>query len=314
MPELVKITPDVFPELYEAFLHGDDPLSTRKDWQNIFCYQWEREEDHTGYALFDKGKAVGMIAMAFSRREIDGRQHKFCNLHTWWVHEDYRGHSLSMLRPLFGLKDYTITHFTPCDTIRGLTRRMGFLALSPQLKILLPLPFAKKAAGHCDARIFFDSEIDTSLLPEREAKIFFDHQPYRVGNMMISKGGRNCYILYTLVERYKFRYCHIHYIGDKELFIEKQSYIRSEISTRNNTYYTAIDARLSVGMPLPYSFDFWSPGCAMYRPFDGIKPHQIDNLYSDIVMLRLTPLPHLKHEIRENIDRVLTRGKKMCGV
>ncbi|MDE0865290.1 MAG: hypothetical protein OSA98_15980, partial [Rubripirellula sp.] len=36
MIQLEKTTTDLFPKLHEAFLHDDNPLSTKQDWRNVF--------------------------------------------------------------------------------------------------------------------------------------------------------------------------------------------------------------------------------------------------------------------------------------
>jgi len=48
--------------------------------------------------------------MIFSRRRIDNKIEKFCNLTSWYVHEDYRNRAFAMIIPLHSMKDYTIYH------------------------------------------------------------------------------------------------------------------------------------------------------------------------------------------------------------
>ena len=297
MAELVKINADLFPKLYEAFLHDDDPYSSESDWRNIFNYRWEKEEDHSGYALMKDGAVIGMMAMAFSRRIIDGKQRKFCNLHTWWVHEDHRGRSIAMLRPLMNLNDYTVTYFAPCDRMRALTRRLGFSDLDVQMKLLFPRPAAAFAGNDPNLCLEFDSAIDETRLSSEERKIFHDHQPYRVGALQLREGARSCFVLYTHVERYRVRYCHVHYIGNKEIYARHEGAIRSALMRRHDVWFVALDKRLVMDMTFDASVDFWAPAGGIYRPQEGVDPNHIDNLYSDVVMLRLATMPHVSHEI-----------------
>jgi len=89
--KLEKIQPELFPSLYRDFLHDDDPHSSEEDWKQVINYAGTKEADHEGYALLDGDTVVGMMGMVFSERVIDGKNHNFCNLHTWWVREDHRG-------------------------------------------------------------------------------------------------------------------------------------------------------------------------------------------------------------------------------
>lgn len=303
--ELVEIRSALFPRLYEAFLHDDDPLSDESDWRNVFDYQWEKDEDHTGYALLKDGQVIGMMAMAFSSRLINGERHKFCNLHTWWVHPDHRGHSTAMLRPILGLNDYTITHFTPCARVRALLKRLGFVDLDLQMKLLLPhWPFSKSRLCS-NAQITFDDAIDLSLLDDEERRLFVDHRPYRVGSLLLREDGEHCAILYTCVERYRVRYCHIHFIGAKAIFARHEEAVRSALMQRHGVRLVVVDTRLVQKLCFRRSMDFWAPAHAVYRPSGGVSPSQVDNLYSDVVMLRLAIMPHLSHEIGEIIRRWL---------
>ena len=292
--KVTKIDSDLFPSLYRAFLHDDDPLSNEQDWRNVFDYQWENEQGHCGYALLDGDTVVGMMGMVFSERTIAGAKHKFCNLHTWWVREDHRGRSLALLRPVLKLKDYSITHFTPCDIIRAVTQKMGFEQLSSQLTILLP----KKSKTRRSNETTFDETEILSKLDAPHARILLDHRPYRCGHYLLRSGKRQCYILYSHVIRHRLPYCHIHYVSDQTVFLEHQLQIRQELLQRHKARFNAVDRRLFPTVKFPRSFQFWSPSNAMFKSA-GLAEDQIDNLYSDVTMLRLTTLPSIGHELKQ---------------
>lgn len=304
MIKLEKITSDLFPRLYEAFLHDDDPLSTEDDWRNVFDYAWDHGEGYSGYAMLDDDDVVGMMAMVFSRRCIDGVEHKLCNLHTWWVREDYRGRSLAMLRPILRLHEYTITHFTPCDRVRAVTKRLGFKDLNSQLRILLPQPFTRRRVSARAACLEFDESRIASQLNVIDHQILLDHLPYRPGNILVNSGSRYCYILYTHVVRHRLPYCHIHYISDKELFVENETAIRAALLRRHHSRFVAVDDRLTSDMKFRNSFRFWAPAHALYKS-DTVVPEQIDNLYSDVVFLRLTGLPDMSYELGRRVRSLI---------
>lgn len=300
MVTLEKINASLFDNLYESFLFDDDPLSSREDWRNIFDYRWQTDHDHCGYALLDDGKVVGMLGMVFSERQIADTRHKFCNLHTWWVREDHRGRSLALLRPILKLQDYTLTHFTPCDIVRAVTRRLGFTDLSSQLRILLPV--GRRQTNQCD--LLFEADDVASQLNADERRIFDDHQPYRLGHLVIESGGARCYVLYSHVVRHRLPYCHIHYIGNLDLFARHELAVRRELLQRHAARFVAIDERLIPSLRLRRSFRFWAPANAMFKS-PTLRPDQIDNLYSDVVFLRLTTLPDISHELRQRVGKVL---------
>lgn len=305
MKRLVEITPDLFPRLYTTFLHDDDPFSDEEDWRRVFHYNWQRPEEHTGYALLDGDDVVGMMAMAFKERPVDGRPHRFCNLHTWWVHPDHRGHSAAMLRPLLGLRDHTVTHLTPCDRVRGLLARLGFEPLDQQMKVLLPLSPAR-APG---VRIDFGDAIERDALSPLEREILRDHEPYHVDFAHLRTNAGDCLVVYTCVERYRVRYCHIHHFSDAEVFAAHEEALRAAILRRHPVRLVMVDARLVRGMEFSRSFDFWAPAHGCVRTAGAVTPDRVDNLYTDVVMLRLAVMPHITHEVEKIVRRHFKLGE-----
>ena len=301
---LEKIQSPLFSNLYDSFLVDDDPLSDEQDWRNVFDYQYETDEDYCGYALLEEGKVVGMLGMIFSRRTIDGATRKFCNLHTWWVREDHRGRSLALLRPILKFDDYTITHFTPCDTIRAVTKRLGFKELSSQLKILLPFCISKQKQRSNDSLLTYDVLEIEERVAEQEKKILQHHKPYGCGHLLISEGNESCYLLYTHVIRHRMPYCHIQYISNKSVFERNEGSIRSSLLNNHKAKFVAIDTRLVANMKFPCSFDFWAPANALFKS-SNVQADQIDNLYSDVVFLKLTTLPDMSHQIKTFANRFL---------
>lgn len=306
MVSLEKIQSPLFSNLYDSFLRDDDPLSSEQDWRNVFDYAWQTDHDHCGYALLDEGKVVGMIGMVFSERLIDGATRKFCNLHTWWVREDHRGRSLALLRPILKLDDYTITHFTPDVEVRAVAKRLGFRDLNSQLKILLPiakdqrLPDSRESIG----REFIDDDrAIEDRLAAHDKRILVDHRPYGIGHLLIADGNESCYLLYTHVVRHRLPYCHIHYISNHRQFAKHERAIRAWLLGKHKARFIALDCRVAPDTKYPRSFSFWAPAAALYKS-SLVEPDQIDNLYSDVVFLKLTTLPDISYEVRQRVRRL----------
>jgi hypothetical protein len=297
MVRLEKIQSSLFRNLHRSFLRDDDPLSNEQDWRNLFDYQWETAFDHCGYALLDDGDVVvGMIGMVFSERLIDGETRKFCNLHTWWVRDDHRGRSLALMRPVLKLDDYTITHLSPDDAVRAVARRLGFTDLSSQLKILLPISKDKRALD--DGLLTYDDHTFEGELAEHDRKILVDHRPCDVGHLWIDSDD-GCYVLYTYVVRHRLPYCHIHYVGNKAVFAKHEETVRASLLRNHRARFVALDCRLvPPESTLRRSFSFWAPTDGLYKS-SAVRPDQIDNLYSDVVFLKLTVLPDISHQIRQ---------------
>lgn len=307
MLRVEKITSALFPKLYGAFLHDDDPLSGEQDWRNVFDYAWDLGEGYCGYALLDGAEVVGMLGMIFSERLIDGALQRFCNLHTWWVREDHRGHSLLLLRPVLRLQGYTVTHFTPCDRIRAVTKRLGFQDLDLHLKILLPVGLP--SSQDYDCTIFDDEEVIQRRLPECQQRILQDHRPYRCGHLLLTSGHEHCYLLYTHVVRHRLPYCHIHYASNHEFFLRHERSVRAALHRRHRSWFTAVDQRIFPEANFRASFQSWAPSHALYKS-THVTPSQIDHLYSDVTFLRLTVLPDMSHELSRIARRLWPTARR----
>ena len=305
MVTLERIDSALFPKLHDAFLADDDPLSGEAEWRGVFDYAWETPEGHRGYALLDGGEVVGMLGMIFSRRVIDGREEAFCNLHTWWVREDRRGHSLMLLRPVTALRGYTVTHFTPCDRVRAVCRRLGFADLSSRLTILPP--WGRGGGDPGPAALSFDADGIAGRVSDADRKILDDHRPYRCGHLLVEEGGEHCYVLYTHVVRHRLPYVHVHYFSDRGLFARREPAIRAALLGRHDARFVAVDTRLVGEMPLRRGFRFWAPANGLFKSA-RVRPDQVDNLYSDVVLLDLTTLPDLTHEVGARVRRLFGRG------
>lgn len=311
MVALEKIDSSLFAKLYEAFLFDDDPLSDEQHWRKVFDYPWDTGEGHCGYALLDGDEVVGMLGMVFSERLIGGSIKRFCNLHTWWVREDQRGHSLKLLQPLARLNEYTVTHFTPCDTIRAITGRLGFTPLCSQLKILLPNRMIHRSQRA--PAMTFDADEIVDAVGQTDQRILCDHRPFGCGNLLLREGGEHCYLLYTHVIRHRLPYCHVHYISNRELFLKHELAVRGALLKQHPARFVAIDTRLAADIKFPRSFNFWAPAHAVYRSAD-VRPEQVDNLYSDIVFLNLTALPDISHQLGEMARRMWPSSRRRVAV
>jgi hypothetical protein len=170
--------------------------------------------------------------------------------------------------------------------------------LNSQLTILPPLgPFPTWHQTD-EFEVTFDMQIIEQRLSNCENTLFADHRPYGIGHLLVSGANEHCYVIYTHVKRHRLPYCHIHYVGNKELFASKERAIRTSLLKRHKAMFVAIDARLVQDIKIPLSFNFWAPSHALCKTAD-VLPEQIDNLYSDVVFLKLTTLPDISHELRQ---------------
>jgi hypothetical protein len=275
---------EVFP-----LLQALDGLLTENYWRNIFNYNWNNGEEYCGYGLFDGKEIVGFVGLIFSDRVIENKTEHFCNMSTVIVKQQYRAYSLFLLQPVLKLKNNTITDLTPSSAVCRLLQRLGFKELDSRLKILIPFKTFKRGR---EANVSFtqDKELIENTLKGEELKVFQDHLPYKCGHLLTYAGSGHCYVIYTKVKSAQLPYCHIQYISDLTLFSKTSMTIRSEIAKEGKTAFVFVDSRLVKGVKLPFSCVLPFRWPRFYKS-SGLKPEQIDNLYSENILLNLSNIP-----------------------
>jgi hypothetical protein len=284
---------DIIDILTDYWGKGND-----EKWMQLFEYQWERDETHCGLILVDGNRTVGFLGMIFSRRRINDKVEKFCNLTSWFVHKDYRSRALSLILPLHAMKDYTITDLTPAKNVYRIQNKLGFKDLDSKGRILLPFGCRLARPKPSDIRVIHDpAEIEKKLQGDH-LTIFNDHKIFRCFHFVLTGKKRYCYLIYSKLKRKRIPYAHVHYISDRDLFALAYREIRKSILSHCRAYFILIDSRLVDQLKLPFSF------CLPYRApkqylSSTLKPGQIDNLYSELILLDLKTHPRLKYLIRD---------------
>ncbi|NEP60426.1 MAG: GNAT family N-acetyltransferase [Symploca sp. SIO2G7] len=302
MVSLQKLDASMFDKVY-PLLQELDPSLTEHTWQSLFNYRWSREEDYCGYGLFDDQKIVGFIGLLFSKRVINHKVEHFCNLTSWVVKEEYRDHSLSMMLPILRLKNHTITDLSAIDKVVRISKRLGFKELDSKIKVLLSLGIFKSKFFAKNLRFSQDKDIISKTLKDNDLQLFQDHLPYpHCGHLLAYNSSDYCYVIYTVVDKYELSHCYIHYISNPELFSKYSLGIRAKIAKSGHTSIVVVDSRMVRGLRLPLSYEL-SLLTKLYKS-TSLRAEQIDNLYSELMLLNFTTLPinfrELLHKLKLN--------------
>jgi len=265
--------------------------------KKVFGYQWERDETHCGLILMDGDRTVGFLGMIFSRRLINDKVEKFCNLTSWFVCKDYRSRAIFLILPLRAMKDYTITDLTPSKNVYKIQNKLGFKDLETKGRLLLPFGRRLFQPKYSPINLTHDLAAIQQKLEGQNQKIFNDHKHYPCFHFLLTGKDRCCYIIYTILRRRRIQHAHLHYISDPDLFALTYRDIRKSILSHAKARFLLIDSRLVKNKKLPLSI------CLPYRApkqyiSSTLKPEQIDNLYSELVMLNLRTQPRLKYLTR----------------
>lgn len=283
-----EATPEMFPQVHELLrqFNVNNPSITREDWQSLFTYPWRSPDDPLGFVLVDDGKIVGYLGAICSRRVIAGRQEKFCNITSWVTDKNHRQQAIMLLTPILKLTDHTITNQTPAKHIHPLFTKLGFQELERKRVILFPFPEFKRLVTPSSFRATTDKNLIAKILKEPDATIFKDHLPLKCGHLLIYNDQGYSYALFTKTKGRKYHFSHVHYISNKPVFFANLNVVRFHLLWANRALFTMIDSRFVGDAKIPHSRLVEWASATLYKSAT-LKPGQIDNLYSELILLHL---------------------------
>lgn len=273
-------------------------------WRRLFDIQWERSSHHCGYGLFDDDTPVGYLGMIFSQRWIDRQKHDFCHLTSWIMRPDYRSHSLSMMMPVMRLKNHTVVDLSASETVVKLSSRLGFQYLDQTIDVLFP---DLRRGNHPSAEtlhFYSGNEISPLQLSSADKKIFLDHLPYQnCCQLVLAVNQEYCHLAYTRSSDLGIPFAHIQFVSNVDLFRRYQAQICRRIARESRVHLIAIDTRLRSSQELTFSVQMPMKSPRLYRS-EILKKEQIDNLYSEYVVLSLNTDLGIRQQILERFPMV----------
>lgn len=259
------------------FLHTHlDPRLTAQQWAGSLRPTWETEEADHGFLLRSGDDVVGVYCAFYVLRNLAGRTEKFCNLAAWCVRDDYRAHSLRLLRAMLAQPGYTFTDLSPSGNVVPINERLGFVRLDTSGALVANLPWS--AAG----RVLTAPSAVQAALGERDRQIHRDHtRAAAARHVVVVAGGRTCYIVYRRVRRRRLPlFARVLYVSDPEVFRSVAGRFRRHLLWRHAIPFTLVERRVS-GAPPWHAVALRSPRPAMVRS-SSVEPVEVDYLYSEL--------------------------------
>jgi hypothetical protein len=259
---------------------------------NLFQHEWT-DEDYCGYALFDSFKIVGFLGMIFSKRTINNKTERFCNLTTWIVREEYRDQSLSLLLPITKLKNYTLTDLSPSRKVYIIQKKLGFQDLDKKMRILLPILCNSRKITRESLSFAENGDVLRNRLKDDDLKLYNDHLCYSSKFLLAHGRGDYCFIIYTMIKIRFIPICYIQYISNVKMFCENHHAIRNNMAKMSKIPIAIVDSRLIRDTKVERSFDFPLASYKLYKS-PNLRPYDIDNLYSELILFNIGTLPGLR--------------------
>lgn len=281
-----------FEEVHDTFLAGENLHDSPEDYRPLFSTQWARNSEACGFVLEEAGRLVGVLGTLFSERLIEGRTERFCNLHTWFVEEEYRSYSMALMRPVTRMRDCTITDLSPSQAVVQISRRLGFQELDSRLTMLLPV---RSRSG--TSLMFSEAALDDDSLGESDRAILRDHAHLPCEGLWARNStGQGCLIIHRTIPQ-RFRYCYLHYVSNWDFFKDHSIAIRRELARRSGCRLVAINRRSIDPNRLPRSLTL-PVGIPQLYKSHSVEPTNIDSLYSEVLINNWPLVPNLRAGMR----------------
>jgi len=285
-----KAAIDDFEQVYPLLLDFNNLKISREQWENLFSDYWNFQEGYCGYKLLDGSDVVGFIAYIFSRKHINGKWEKFCNLSSWIVKEKYRSSSIELLYTLKNLWDYTLISFTPAiSSYKASTKLFKFKVLD-RYEVIIPalptLPGLLKRKCKIISHYPRQPGKMVEYLPDYEKKVFNDHVNFDCHHLVVTTDRGNLYLIFKRVYKRHMPFAKLYFLSDPDLFLKHLDELRFRVPLALKTAGMVIDSRFLKDrhFRLVKSKAFYMP---MLYKSDHLQPHEIDYLYSEFFLLGL---------------------------
>lgn len=282
MIRVERATPADFESVLPLLERFNNPAIKREQWRTLFFPPWSCDDDLRGFVLRDVEKTTGFFGVIPSEREVAGHRERFANLTSWVTLPEHRNHALRLFQAVATIEGRTLTCMTPLTATYPFYRRFGFQDLESQIRILLPVPSPRgfAASATSDPR-----RIERALSgPARE--VFEHHRGANCRHLLIHDGARNCHVVFTRKKGRRFYFAHVHGISDREMFIEKIECVRIRLALAARTPFVMIESRWLGGVVPPWSRAANVGQVPVFKSAT-LRAEQIDNLYSEMVLLPL---------------------------
>ncbi len=252
-------------------IHLDADVSAAR-WARAIDVPWSPE---LGFMLTDGDDVVGAQLAWRSQRTVGGRDEPFCNLGSWCVLPDYRGHSLRLLRAALADRACTYTDLSPRPEVVAINERLGFEHLDTTTALMPNLPWPVRGDVTSDP-----AELERTLtgVPLQRWRDHAGAEPAR--HVLLRRGGAWCYVMLRLERRRGLCVASVLYASNPELLRSMARALARHLLLRHRAVATLVEERIA-GRPWP-AVTLRRTQPKMVRS-SRLGPADADDLYSELV-------------------------------
>ncbi|WP_203416530.1 hypothetical protein [Jiangella ureilytica] len=267
------------------FLHQHlNPRVSADAWSLLLAPPWKADAPNHGFQLLDGDRIVGVYAAVYSEREIGGEPVPFCNLAAFCVLEEYRPHSLRLVRALLGQKGFVFTDLSPSGNVIALNERLGFQRLDTATTLVANLP---RPAGR-GTRVTTAPAVLDRVLTGRDAEVYRDHrQAPAAQHLLVGRDGAHGYLMFRRDRRKRLPLfaTPLYAGGDAGCLEAAWPAVAAHLLLRHGLPLTLAERRILGFTPGGPGRVLAQPRPKMFRA-EHVGPESIDHLYSELTLVR----------------------------
>ncbi|MBF0195575.1 MAG: hypothetical protein HQL71_13520 [Magnetococcales bacterium] len=266
----------VYPLLVSSFSGSN--AHSRTKWKQLFSNLWGDTSNHCGYMMINDNQVIGYLGGLFSKQNIRGIPHTFCNLTTWIVDHEHRQGSIYLLLPFLKYSNTTLTCMSASKPVAKILLKMGFQEISGDFKIILPLPLSRGD--------LFDNHDDIqSIISGPEEKIYYDHRSTPCHSMVFKSSSGTFYILVGRVIRHGVPFIRLYYTSDPSQFAANAGRVSMALCQKLGGVALLAWTNDFQDMKIPMSVRISQP--SIYFKSDYATASDINLLYSELPLLNI---------------------------
>jgi len=262
-----------------AFLTQNlNPSVSQESWLALMNPPWAFRGPNHGFALVVGEQVVGAYLAVYSERAGQ----PVCNLAAFCVLEEYRAHSLLLVRALLRQKGFAFTDFSPSGNVVAMNARLGFTSLDVRTWLVAnipgPLPRGLAVTRLTDER--------AEALGEADRAVYRDHRRAAAArHLLVTSGDSYAYLMFRRDRRKQIRRFATPLFagGDRELLRRAWRGVSGHLLTRDGLLFTLAEPRV-LGFVPPNAVVLSSPRPRMVKAPDP-APLSADYLYSEFTLV-----------------------------
>lgn len=265
------------------FLH--DHLNSRVSpaaWGALLAPPWSADTPNHGFQLVADDTIVGVYLAVYSERDVDGEPRRFCNLAAFCVLEEFRGHSVRLMRAILAQKGFEFTDFSPSGNVVALNQRLGFAALDTATRLTPNLPHLPRRG----LTISDDPTVVAGVLSGQDARVYSEHRDAAAARHIVAiTDGEYGYLVVRKDRRKRLPlFASPLYAGGSQALLRSAwPHIGSHLLLRHAALATLAERRV-LGFSPTLGFDLAAPRAKMLRS-TNMRAEAVDYLYSELTLL-----------------------------